>query len=189
MSDIFRIEKPAYDARAGVARFPYALGDLHFIETMHFPPGVDADAAASDAFGKLLDLTAVTLGVSYFKLLAPVRIAADFPLTEAGRDFAFDIYSNGLGEFYARNNLNHFGKLELDAPHDIRKGRPSPLLKDPCGAQRLANGNTVIASYGQGKPGEVKLLEVTPDKKLVWSFKDFEHFGNALPVAKILAAD
>ena len=36
-----------------------------------------------------------------------------------------------------------------------------PLLKDPCGAQRLPNGNTVITSYGQGGAGEVKLLEVT----------------------------
>jgi hypothetical protein len=49
---------------------------------------------------------------------------------------------------------------------------PEPLLVDPCGAQRLANGNTVIASYGQGKPGAVKLLEVTPEKRLVWTYRD-----------------
>ncbi|QOV92306.1 hypothetical protein IPV69_01760 [Humisphaera borealis] len=54
---------------------------------------------------------------------------------------------------------------------------PTPLLKDPCGAQRLANGNTVITSYGQGKPGEVKMLEVTPDKKLVWTLRDDRKHG------------
>lgn len=54
---------------------------------------------------------------------------------------------------------------------------PSPLLKDPCGAQRLPNGNTVIASYGQGKPGEVKLLEVTPAKKVVWTLRDDRKHG------------
>lgn len=48
---------------------------------------------------------------------------------------------------------------------------PSPLLKDPCGVQRLPNGNTVICSYGAGGADEVKLLEVTRDKKLVWTYK------------------
>jgi hypothetical protein len=48
---------------------------------------------------------------------------------------------------------------------------PSPLLKDPCGAQRLANGDTVITSYGAGDQ-HVKLLEVTRDKKLVWTHEE-----------------
>jgi hypothetical protein len=47
---------------------------------------------------------------------------------------------------------------------------PTPLLKDPCGAQRLPNGNTVITSYGAGDQ-TVKMLEVTPNKKLVWTFE------------------
>jgi hypothetical protein len=54
---------------------------------------------------------------------------------------------------------------------------PQPLLKDPCGAQRLPNGNTVICSYGQGKPGEVKLLEVTREKKVVWTLRDDRPHG------------
>ncbi len=39
---------------------------------------------------------------------------------------------------------------------------------DPCGGQRLPNGNTVIASYGSR--GTIKVFEVTPDKKLVWTY-------------------
>src|SRR3954452_4364067 len=54
---------------------------------------------------------------------------------------------------------------------------PRPLLKDPCGAQRLPNGNTVITSYGQNPPGEVKLLEVTHEKKLVWTLSDARPHG------------
>jgi outer membrane protein assembly factor BamB len=54
---------------------------------------------------------------------------------------------------------------------------PSPMLKDPCGAQRLPNGDTVITSYGQGTPGEVKLLEVTPEKKVVWTYRDDKKHG------------
>ena len=54
---------------------------------------------------------------------------------------------------------------------------PAPLLKDPCGAQRLPNGNTVVCSYGEGKPGGVKLLEVTREKKLVWTLRDDRPHG------------
>jgi len=39
---------------------------------------------------------------------------------------------------------------------------------DPCGGQRLPNGNTVIASYGS--QGAIKVFEVTPDKRLIWSY-------------------
>ena len=54
---------------------------------------------------------------------------------------------------------------------------PTPLLKDACGVQRLANGNTVITSYGAGKPDEVKMLEVTPGKTVVWTYKSGEGHG------------
>jgi UDP-N-acetyl-alpha-D-muramoyl-L-alanyl-L-glutamate epimerase len=130
LSAPFDILKPSYDPAEGVALFPYALGDLRFTEVLEFPKGADADAAASDAFAKLLDLTAVVLGASYFKLLAPTRINVDFPLANRERDFALDIYSNGLGEFYARNNLEHFGKLQIAAASDRRRGRPAPILRD-----------------------------------------------------------
>ncbi len=130
VSPSFRIAAPSFDAPTGISRFPYALGDLSFVEVLEFPQGANADAAQSPAFAKLLDLTAIVLGVSYFKLRAPLRIEADHPLTAAERDFALDVYSNGLGEFYARNNLNHFGRIEIDAPADRSRARPAPLLKD-----------------------------------------------------------
>ena len=41
------------------------------------------------------------------------------------------------------------------------------LFHDPCGAQRLANGNTVIGSHG-AKQG-ISMVEVTTDKKIVWT--------------------
>jgi hypothetical protein len=54
---------------------------------------------------------------------------------------------------------------------------PEPLLVDPCGAQRLPDGNTVITSYGNNKPLGVKMLEVTPDKKVVWTYRDDKKHG------------
>jgi hypothetical protein len=41
---------------------------------------------------------------------------------------------------------------------------------DPCGGQRLTNGNTVICSYGQKKGDMPKIFEVTKDKKVVWEY-------------------
>ena len=53
---------------------------------------------------------------------------------------------------------------------------PEPLLADPCGAQRLPNGNTMITSYAAPK-GKVRLLEVTPDKQVVWTHRDDKPHG------------
>ena len=47
---------------------------------------------------------------------------------------------------------------------------------------RLPNGNTWIVNCHAG-PNNPQIVEVTPDKKVIWSFKDFKRFGNALPVA------
>lgn len=46
---------------------------------------------------------------------------------------------------------------------------PGAPLKDPCGAQRLPNGNTIICTYGNHAPG-IKLIEVTPAKQVVWTY-------------------
>ncbi len=41
------------------------------------------------------------------------------------------------------------------------------LFKDPCGSQRLANGNTVIGSHAANQG--VSMVELTPDRKIVWT--------------------
>ena len=43
-------------------------------------------------------------------------------------------------------------------------------LADPCGAQRLPNGNTVICSYAQKNPKMPKLFEIKPDLNTVWEY-------------------
>ncbi len=44
-------------------------------------------------------------------------------------------------------------------------------IRDACGVQRLPSGNTLITSYAAGSQG-TKLIEVTPDKKVVWSYRN-----------------
>jgi hypothetical protein len=129
LTDQFLIERPSFDPATGEARFAYGLAGLHFVETLSLPGGADTTAADSPAFRKLLDLTAMVLGVSYFKLKAPFEIVApNIALTDAERAFAIDVYENGLGEFYARNNLQRFGKLSIHAPHDIHETQPAITL-------------------------------------------------------------
>jgi hypothetical protein len=53
---------------------------------------------------------------------------------------------------------------------------PNRPINDACGVQRLPNGNTVITSH-HATAGQVKLLEVTRAKKLVWTYTDDRKFG------------
>ena len=62
--------------------------------------------------------------------------------------------------------VNKEGKTVWQVTNDDLPGAP---IKDACGAQRLENGNTVITSYGAGGIADIKLLEITPDKKIVWT--------------------
>jgi hypothetical protein len=47
-----------------------------------------------------------------------------------------------------------------------------------AGCQRLPSGNTLFCVYlGHGHIGEQPMvIEVTPDKKVVWEFADHAHF-------------
>lgn len=58
------------------------------------------------------------------------------------------------------------GNVVWKVTNDDLPGKP---IDDACGVQRLPNGNTVITAY-HAKVG-VKLLEVTRDNDLVWTFE------------------
>lgn len=73
-------------------------------------------------------------------------------------------------------NLTHGNKtVEFDTDGQvvwIVGNDDFPDLKpfdDPCGGQRLPNGNTVIASY-HASGNAIKVFEVTRDKKIVWKY-------------------
>ena len=64
--------------------------------------------------------------------------------------------------------VNPAGKIVWELSN---RDLPNRFIKDACGGQRLPNNNTVIASYGIGAD-QTKLLEVTPDKRVVWTYSD-----------------
>jgi hypothetical protein len=49
----------------------------------------------------------------------------------------------------------------------------------------LPNGNVIVGNCHAG-PDNPQLFEVTRDKKVVWTFRDFKTFGNSLAVAHVL---
>jgi len=51
--------------------------------------------------------------------------------------------------------------------------------------QALPNGNIIVGNCHAG-PENPQLFEVTRDKKVVWSFKDFKTFGNSLAATQVL---
>ncbi|MGB7347816.1 MAG: hypothetical protein WBD20_26565 [Pirellulaceae bacterium] len=72
-------------------------------------------------------------------------------------------------------SLTHGNKaVEVDADGKVvwevrQSDLPQKPFDDACGCQRLPNGNTVITAY-HAKVG-VKLFEVTPEKKIVWTYE------------------
>ena len=71
-------------------------------------------------------------------------------------------------------NLTHGNKVaEFDRQGNVawqvsNEDLPGKPFDDPCGCQRLPNGNTVIASYHAAKG--IKAFEITRDKQIVWTY-------------------
>jgi len=53
--------------------------------------------------------------------------------------------------------------------------------------EMLPNGHLVIGNTHAG-PDNPQLIEITRDKKVVWTFKNFESFGNDMAAAEVLDA-
>ena len=70
--------------------------------------------------------------------------------------------------------LDSNGKIVWEINNSLYESNP---LADPCGAQRLPNGNTVIASYG-AKKDKIKIFEVDRNKNIVWTHNKYKthHF-------------
>lgn len=103
------------------------------------------------------------------------QFATDFEDLGGRKDENWPFTAIRLEDGHTLVNLTHGNKtVELDAEgrvvwkisnEDFPDDKP---FADPCGGQRLPNGNTVIASYAS--QGPIKIFEVTCDKKIVWKY-------------------
>ncbi len=147
----FLIGKPILKINPLRIEFPYSLDDLNFVETIEFSDGYDKKILTSSTFLHLVDITACVLGVSYYKLLAPFEIVApEIGLSQQENDFILDVYENGLGEFFARNNLKRFGKITFTSTKHDEIKTTKPDLQ-----------NRILLPIGGGKDSlvSVQLLE------------------------------
>jgi len=69
------------------------------------------------------------------------------------------------------NKLVEFNKAGKVVWKVTNQDLKEPLFADPCGIQRLPNGNTVIASYGAQKG--VRIFEITKKKEIVWRYEGY----------------
>ncbi len=72
-------------------------------------------------------------------------------------------------------------KLEQDDLEGIRLAWVTTV-------QVLSNGNLVIGNCHAGA-NEPQLIELTRDKDVVWTYRDFDRFGNALATAQVIEDD
>ena len=85
---------------------------------------------------------------------------------------------------------NGHSVLEVTPSHEIvwkleQHDLPGIVLAWVTQVRRLDNGNTLLVNCHAG-PDTPQIIEVTPDKQVVWTFKDFKVFGNSLTVALVL---
>ncbi len=140
--------------------FSYSLNDMHFVEKIEFANGYDEKILTSSTFLHLVDITACVLGVSYYKLLAPFEIdAPEIGLSQEENNFILDVYENGLGEFFARNDLKRFGKITLTSAEYYEMKIPKPDLQ-----------NRILLPIGGGKDS---LVSVQLLKKAKLDFTPF----------------
>ena len=89
------------------------------------------------------------------------RAAENWPFTAIRLDNGNTLVSLTHGNKVVE--MNHSGDILWKITNDDVGG----LFKDPCGSQRLANGNTVVGSHAANTG--ISMVEVTPAKKIVWT--------------------
>ena len=85
---------------------------------------------------------------------------------------------------------NGHGVLEVTPAKELvwqvgQRDLPGVVLAWVTQVERRPNGNTILVNCHAG-PEQPQILEITPDKRVVWSFRDFTTFGDSLPVAIVV---
>jgi hypothetical protein len=142
----FHYEGFTADPASGLLRLGYRLGAERFVETIRLPASRTWDGAAWQA-ARLVFLLA---GVSYYKTAAPPVVdLGDTPVTAGEREFLRRFYTEGLGEFALRNDLDLQG-LRLEGGTDPTRWQPGSA-GPPASARARRPGRTgPLVPFGGG---------------------------------------
>jgi hypothetical protein len=89
------------------------------------------------------------------------RPAENWPFTAIRLDNGHTLISLTHGNKVVEMNL------QGEVVWQVNNSHVGGQFRDPCGSQRLANGNTVVGSHGASKG--VSMIEVTPEHRIVWT--------------------
>ena len=83
------------------------------------------------------------------------------------------------GESAYLREIDKSGKTVWELNKSDLPGFPLENVRE---VSRLSNGNTLINNYAPDgeKSGAAQLIEVTPDKKVVWALRDYQTLGAAI---------
>jgi hypothetical protein len=81
--------------------------------------------------------------------------------------------------------VNPGGKVVWSIEHNEL---PGITLAWTTTLELLPNGNLIFGNCHAG-PNNPQLIGVTRDKKVVWTFRDFDHFGNSVACAQVLGIE
>ena len=116
----FIFESYALDAKERTIKLNYSLDDaVHFTETIQLPEGMPLNANDPDLEPALFALHLIG-GISYYKTCLPKTIEIrSGGLTSSQTAFWNDVYENGLGEFFFKNDIDFRGLIHFPAtaPH------------------------------------------------------------------------
>ncbi len=140
-----------------------------------------------DEIVKRYDSTGTVIWEFPIPLFGKPRAKGHGPEGYGGKTFGAIVSANGN---YLITTGNGHSVLEVTpekeivwklAQHDV----PGVTLAWVTTIQELPNGNLVIGNCHAG-PDNPQIIEVTRDKKLVWSWKNFTEFGNALANSRVI---
>ena len=159
---MFRVLPWEFTEKDNALTFQYESARLGlFSETVVFPDTCPLKATIDTVeCQSLIDLAAFYLGVSYYKAVAESVIASEIKLTESSMQSVVALYTEGLGEFYARNELAFPPDISFEIPTQTPPP-PSLLSQGSAAAAELlsqSGQSTVfrpIVAFGGGKDSHV----------------------------------
>jgi hypothetical protein len=157
------------------------------VEVNHALPAISATGRVHGQFRRVRYTAQGTYLASFLAMNKVVEYDKDF-----NEVWSYDIKSPWAAIRLKNGNTLITDELDVETREVNRKGetvwsmKPSDLpepyrYSNAQSATRLANGNTIICSRGSKAEGP-QLVEVTPDKKVVWVLQDWMDLGPATAV-------
>ncbi len=173
--ETFRIVGFDFDPARNVARLDYAFDDSHRFEEVVELGGFPLGSRAGPGIERALRLVHLAAGVSYYKAVAPGRIAVETgPLSGGEAALVRDLYDKGLREFAVANSRHVPLEFELDVAPEPWSGAfgddPGSKVTDARGQDAPPEGIAVPIGGGKDSIVLVEALKAAspPPELATW---------------------